>query len=152
MSESPTSDARLISKSKLESLLEDVTTQAGKAEAATGRIGGIISTAVEKDNLHRKAFGLLRQCVRMDPVKLHAFLANWDKYREDLDLDKQAGETLPLDENVDPKARSKDKRGSTKRKARGDAAKDDETKGEGGGTVSSLDQRRAERKAAAADK
>lgn len=91
-------DENMISKEDFIKVLKKCKSAESAVAEASGNLGDLISTAVENKNLHKKAFGLTRQCSRMDPVKLYAFLQAFDAYREYSDLDKLAGKSLDLEE------------------------------------------------------
>ena len=150
--ESPTRDAALIGKEDLIRLVKSVKSARGRAEEAAGEVGSLISKAVEKKNLHKGAFRQIMSCMRMDPVKLHSWKANFDKYWDDLGLEDQIAAQLPVDENVDPGKRGAGKAGSQKRKG-GEDDGDGEDGAEGsGGSPTSLAEARATRRAAGAAK
>lgn len=93
------SDDNMISKEDFNKLLKRCKSAESAVAEASGNLGDLIATAAENKNLHKSAFKLTRQCSRMDPVKLYAFLQAFDTYREYTDLDKIAGEALDLGEN-----------------------------------------------------
>lgn len=139
-----TTEAKIIGKDDLNSLIKRCNSATNKLDDAKTDLSELISAAVEKKNLHKGAFGWVRRLKRMDPVKLYAWLQNFDAYREHLALDDLAGESLELDEGTKAaKAKAAGKRGSGKRK--GD---DDEVgNGEGdGSSVTDLDSRRGKNK------
>ena len=104
------SDDNMISKEDFIKLLKKCKSAESAVAEASGNLGDLIGAAVENKNLHKKAFGLARQCTRMDPVKLYAFLQAFDAYREYTDLDKMAGESLDLEEEQAAAEASAEKR------------------------------------------
>lgn len=82
---------KAISKEKLTALVRRVNNLANEAQTASGKIGEAVADHVEKHHLHRKAFSIIRQMVKMgkdNPAKLQEFLFNLDLYREHLEIDK----------------------------------------------------------------
>ena len=59
-----------------------------------GDMGSLVKNADNDSNIHKKAFKLVMQALRMSDDKRSAFLAHFDKYREDFELDSQMD--LPL--------------------------------------------------------
>lgn len=84
--------------SVLKSLLKQSATAASKVSELNGDVGQAIASAVEKHNLHASAFKTARKLEKMDPVKLNAWLTHFDDYRAKLELDKKAGDSLPLED------------------------------------------------------
>lgn len=66
-----------------------------------GDLGERIAKAVKDHNLHAGAFKLAKKLHKMDAVKLLAFLTHFDDYRQKLELDVLAGESLDLDSDDD---------------------------------------------------
>lgn len=88
---------KLPSKAVLKSLLSQSNTAKGKLDTIKGEIGEKIANAVETHNLHAGAFKLAKKIAGMDAVKALAFLTHFDDYRNKLELDRLAGESLDLD-------------------------------------------------------
>lgn len=82
---------KAIGKDTLKKLVTRVGNLQNEAQTASGKIGEMIADHVEKHNLHRKAFSVVRQMHKMgkdNPAKLAEFLFNLDLYREHLEIDK----------------------------------------------------------------
>lgn len=120
--ESPTTGSRIIGKRSFMGIVAEHRTDQGKVEKIAGDMGKRIATAAEKQNLNKKAFGLVMQCLRMDQAKLNTFLTHFDVYRAHADLDKLAGEAL-IEEDRQP---SNKKKPSGKDAAAGEKPDDDE--------------------------
>lgn len=87
--------------SVLKSLISKSSDINSKIGDLKGDLGERIAKAVDDHNLHSAAFKLARKLQKMDAVKLMAFLVHLDDYREKLELDKLAGNSLALDESAD---------------------------------------------------
>lgn len=140
--DSPTADAHIIGKEDFLKLMKRVKSEESKAAEARGNMGDLIASAVENKNLHKAAARDARKQTRMDPAKLYAYRQHRAAYEEYFELDKIAGESLPLDEGTAAaNAKAAGKRGSNKR------ATDDDTRGEGDGSkVTDLSERRQREK------
>lgn len=124
--ESPTTAARIPTKNDILNLLRENGKDQAKINEIAGDMGSRIAQAVEKKNLHKKAFGLTKQCKNMDPAKLSAFLTHWDAYRLHADLDKIA-EELPMEDRPDKGSKAKGGKSAKKtgKDAAGDQGEDD---------------------------
>ena len=96
MAKSIDTDDKTITKDEFTKLLKRCKSLESTLADARGDIGNLVAKACDEKNLHKAAFGLVRRCTRMDPVKLYAFLQALDAYREHAELDDRAGESLEL--------------------------------------------------------
>lgn len=101
---------KLPSAKLLASLVSQSKSNASEIADLKGEMGQAIADAVSKHNLHAGAFKLVRKLQKMDAVKLLAFLTHLDDYRQKLELDKLAGESLDLDGAGDGESESDDER------------------------------------------
>lgn len=88
---SPTRAASAISKPDLLRILKRCSSLDSSLASTRGDIAAIVQDAEARQNLHRKAFSLVRRLHRMDETKLCEFLYHFDVYREHLELDAAAG-------------------------------------------------------------
>lgn len=95
MAPTPPNVTKLPSAKLLASLISQQNTSKSKIDDERGEIGGVISAAVEKHNLHAAAFKLVGKLRRMDAVKLTAFLSHFDDYRTKLGLDSLMASDIP---------------------------------------------------------
>jgi hypothetical protein len=124
MSESPTADARLPSEKDLRNLLRELNSRQGKISELQGEMGAKVQNAVDKKNVHKGALALSRRLMKMDGVKLGAFLAHFDHYREQLKIDDMVAEAMPGME-AEPEAQVSSRRKKTGKDAAGDQGEDD---------------------------
>lgn len=89
---------KLPSAKLLATLVSQGKTNAAEISELKGDYGAVIADAVSKHNLHAGAFKLAKKLAGYDAVKLSAFLVHFDDYRAKLELDKMAGDALPLEE------------------------------------------------------
>lgn len=89
---------KLPSAKLLASLLSQSKSNASEIAELKGEYGQVIADAVSKHNLHAAAFKLAKKLAGYDAVKLSAFLVHFDDYRTKLELDKMAGDPLPMEE------------------------------------------------------
>lgn len=112
-----TGTKKAIGKKELESLIRRTGSLANEVSTASGKIGEMIANAVEKNHLHRGAFGIVRKLHKMgkdNPAKLAEFLFNLDLYREHMALD----EMLP-DDMLPDRAGKRSKKGATEAPPKG---------------------------------
>jgi hypothetical protein len=87
-------------------VLKTILSRAASIEAdlaeSRGELGSFVKDAEEKHNIHRKAFKLSRQLVKMDETKLAEFLRHFDHYRKCLKIDELAGADMFDEREPDP--------------------------------------------------
>lgn len=90
----------MIKASKLNSLLVTARKAYKDQRAISGELGAEIKEAAEHDNLHKKAFAMIRGIDRLEPEKLADFFAHFDYYCDVSGLRKRAGSVMrmPLDD------------------------------------------------------
>jgi hypothetical protein len=91
---------RLISASKLKSLLNSAQKASEDCSEITGALGEEIKAAIEKHHLHRKAFNAVKGLMSWSPEKLREFKDHFDYYWEASGLEKKADSAprLPMDD------------------------------------------------------
>ena len=88
---------QVISAEKLKSLARKVSLAIDRAAEEGGVAGAAISESVKKHGLNAPAFRIAHRMLRVgkrDAVKLRTLLDDLDYYRDALELDKLAGESL----------------------------------------------------------
>jgi hypothetical protein len=81
---------RLISASKLRSLLSSSQKASEDCAEIKGALGEELKTAKEKHNLHPKAFNTIKGLMGWEPEKLREFKDHFDFYWEASGLEKRA--------------------------------------------------------------
>jgi hypothetical protein len=92
-----------ISAPKLKSLMKAKRTTATDTAEMNGRVGQMISEAVEKFHLHRKAFNTICQLDKMEPEKIRDYLDCFEHYLDISGIGKRAegAPRLPLGDGED---------------------------------------------------
>lgn len=95
---------KLISQNDLKNLLRSIKSLEGDKDESVGMIREKIGYAVEKKNLHKKAFATCRQLDKMEPEKLADYFDNLLAYMDLLGLDERikSVQRLPLPEGREP--------------------------------------------------
>lgn len=91
-----TGDGKMPSTDQLKAFEERYQNIKGDADELRGDMSALLKEGETDSNIHKKAFKLVQQCKRMDDVKRSAFLAHFDHYRGNFNLDAQLD--LPLDD------------------------------------------------------
>lgn len=81
---------KVIPAAKFKTLVRRLKSAESDKNEAVSAIGGVISAAVEKDHLDKRAFRLFRQLDRLEDNKLATTLAHFDYYRDIGGLDERA--------------------------------------------------------------
>lgn len=87
---------KVINKTKFGKLLKSQRSQQGDMDEIRGTMGNEMKTAVEKDNLDKAMFAIVRRLHKMTPEKLAYHLPNLFLYVEYADLEKIAADAPPL--------------------------------------------------------
>jgi len=91
-SESPSHEAKVIGKAKLERLLKQAIANDAHTAEARGELGNAVARAVVDDNLHTLAFGMTKRFAKKKAVDLVAAAEWWYQ------LKIMVGEHLGLDD------------------------------------------------------
>lgn len=86
----PSDTVRVPAASALKRIIRDVQAVTADQNEVTGRKSAIIRDAVERNHLHKKAFAVVMQGLRMSPGHAAEFLAHFDHYRNVGGLDDHA--------------------------------------------------------------
>lgn len=86
----PSETMSIPSETKFKTLVKQVTAAESDKNESVGRIGALISNAVEKDYLDKKAFAMFRAMKRMSPGKYRITKAHFDHYCASWGLDEAA--------------------------------------------------------------
>ncbi len=81
---------KVIDESSFRKLVKALQNAVAEKDEAVATIGGLISSAVEKKHLHKKAFAMYRGIARLSDAHLATVLAHFDHYREIGGLDERA--------------------------------------------------------------
>lgn len=123
-------DARMPTEKDLKNLLRELNARQGKISELQGEMGEKVANAVEKKNIHKGALALSRRLLKMDGVKLGAFLAHFDHYREQLKIDDQVADAMP---GLEKEETASAPRRKTGKDAAGDQGEDDDRPAAQGG-------------------
>ena len=93
----------MISQNKLMNLIKTKRSSTKETAEINGRVGQAIADAVEKNHLHRKAFGVICALDRMEPEKIADFLDHFRYYLDISGIEKRAGSVMrmQLDETAE---------------------------------------------------
>ena len=101
-----------ITQPRLVALLRQMSTAQADMDEAKGTMGGLVTAAVEKDHLHKKAFGWIKGLWKADPAKRMELLYHFDLMRDHLGWNKtddllrtdgvDVGHAPPPDEEQEP--------------------------------------------------
>lgn len=115
-----TQRAGQISQRKLKILMSDCRKAYKDSREIAGELGNKIRDAVENENLHKKAFAVIRSADRMEPEKLAEFFDCLDYYRDISGLNERASKVMRMDFDDDG-------RGADTDDDDGDGESDDDT-------------------------
>ncbi len=85
-----TMDIRFTSEKDLNGIVRRLKTYEAAKNEAVGEMGQIVSDAVEKKHLHKRAFAIARRLLRLEDQELAITLAHLDQYLEDLGIRERA--------------------------------------------------------------
>ena len=91
-----TEAAKKISASKLKSLIKAGENTKKQTSEISGAFGSLVNDAVEKHNLDKTAFQIVRRLKALSPEKLNSTLPALQAYIDDLGLDEIAASAPPL--------------------------------------------------------
>lgn len=116
-------DVVVISKEKLNDLLESSRKTAQRVSEISGGLGKKIAAAIENDHLHRKAFNVTKMADNLAPENLVEFLAQMDRYLVISGLRARAAKVGRLPLNDDAKADAAAAKAAGKKKTKAAKAK-----------------------------
>lgn len=103
-----TQRAGQISQRKLKILMSDCRKAYKDSREIAGELGNKIRDAVENENLHKKAFAVIRSADRMEPEKLAEFFDCLDYYRDISGLNERASKVMRMDFDDDGRGNDDD--------------------------------------------